>query len=140
MPNHVTNHVRIQLHDGVDHEEFLKKIGSEQPDGARYYIDFEKIVPQTEEVLQSLNWNHVDAAPGERQPLDWYDWRCKNWGTKWNAYDQDLIGVSYNCIELKFDTAWAPPMPIIEKLREMEEVEWVGGNFVEEFCESAGVF
>ncbi len=137
MPNHVTNHVRIQLHDGVDHEEFLKKIGSVEPDGTRYYIDFEKIVPPPHEDPDQIEYksgSSMGTLPG------WYQWRCEHWGTKWNAYDQDIIDISYGCIELKFDTAWAPPMPIIEKLREMEEVEWVGGNFVEEFNESAGVF
>lgn len=137
MPNHVTNHVRIQLHDGVDHEEFLKKIGYEAEDGTRLYIDFEKLVPPPTEDPDDIEYNggtKYGTLPG------WYQWRCEHWGTKWNAYNQDLIDISYGCIELKFDTAWAPPIPIIDKLREMEEVEWVGGNFVEEFCESAGVF
>ena len=40
---------------------------------------------------------------------NWYDWRIKNWGTKWNAMDVDVnvtdIGITYN-----FSTAWSPPL------------------------------
>src|SRR5688572_17984410 len=41
-----------------------------------------------------------------------YDWCCENWGTKWNAYD--IVRRDYDgrvCIT--FQTAWAPPRPII---------------------------
>lgn len=41
----------------------------------------------------------------------WYEWSSANWGTKWNAYDQDNKED-----ELIFETAWKHPRPIIEKL------------------------
>lgn len=44
----------------------------------------------------------------------WYDWACKNWGTKWNASDSEFNG---NIIT--FDTAWATPYPIIQRLSQM---------------------
>lgn len=47
----------------------------------------------------------------------WYDWCIKNWGTKWNAYEQQhLSNKFYNIII--FETAWSYPRPIIEKLAE----------------------
>lgn len=42
---------------------------------------------------------------------DWYEWSCKNWGTKWNSSESDVIG---NFIT--FQTACSTPSPIIEKL------------------------
>ncbi len=42
----------------------------------------------------------------------WYDWRRKNWGTKWNAYESKLV--SENCI--MFETAWNGVVELIEKL------------------------
>jgi hypothetical protein len=45
---------------------------------------------------------------------NWYDWACKNWGTKWGAYD-----CSWNKQTLSFYTAWSPPMPVIEALSKM---------------------
>lgn len=41
----------------------------------------------------------------------WYEWCCANWGTKWNAYS---IKLTDN--RLSFDTAWAAPEPVIDKL------------------------
>lgn len=46
----------------------------------------------------------------------WYDWCRKNWGTKWNAVDTTIYGRDD---EVSFDTAWAPPEPVVAKLAEM---------------------
>lgn len=45
--------------------------------------------------------------------IDWYEWSCKHWGTKWNAYSQkeDLENNT-----IKFETAWSTPMPIWQAL------------------------
>lgn len=49
----------------------------------------------------------------------WYDWSIKNWGTKWNAYGYDA-GTDYSEREnLRFQTAWSAPHPVLEKLSEM---------------------
>jgi len=45
----------------------------------------------------------------------WYYWCCKNWGTKWNSYeneeqDEDTIS---------FETAWSPPEEVIARLAQM---------------------
>ena len=50
---------------------------------------------------------------------NWYDWRIKNWGTKWNAMhvettEEDIDGVPTLCYQ--FDTAWCPPDGIIAYL------------------------
>lgn len=44
----------------------------------------------------------------------WYDWCCKNWGTKWNACD------TYNSVggTVSFSTAWAPPTAWLKVLAE----------------------
>ena len=43
---------------------------------------------------------------------NWYDWSCMNWGTKWNAYGQAVLAPN----QIRFDTAWASPVPVIAKL------------------------
>lgn len=54
------------------------------------------------------------------QATTWYDWRIENWGTKWDAYDQfseesDDSSGSYTGRYI-FNTAWAPPVPVIRRL------------------------
>ncbi len=49
----------------------------------------------------------------------WYEWSVKHWGTKWNAYS--ITGgrtQSYEAV-IHFETAWSPPMPVLDKLAEM---------------------
>lgn len=49
------------------------------------------------------------------QSGDWYNWRCENWGTKWDAYDIELDN---DRAEICMRTAWAPPLPILNLLQE----------------------
>lgn len=44
----------------------------------------------------------------------WYEWRNRHWGTKWNSYD--CSENPENPREISFSTAWAPPVPVFEKL------------------------
>jgi hypothetical protein len=53
--------------------------------------------------------NHINHGA-----IHWYDWRIKNWGTKWGAYSQQLDGDT-----IKFQTAWSTPQPVIKKLSEL---------------------
>lgn len=56
----------------------------------------------------------------------WYDWSIANWGTKWNAYDQELVEdhpVEYSFV---FYTAWAPPDPIIDRMAELARERGLG--------------
>jgi len=49
----------------------------------------------------------------ERYGFDnWYDWAIKNWGTKWGVYDV----TEWKGNKISFNTAWSPPIPIIEAL------------------------
>ncbi|MCA9214656.1 MAG: hypothetical protein KDB27_16400 [Planctomycetales bacterium] len=47
---------------------------------------------------------------------NWYGWRLQHWGTKWNAYyigEAEIIGDSAH---VRFDTAWSPPLPVLDRL------------------------
>jgi hypothetical protein len=52
---------------------------------------------------------------------DWYTWSTEHWGTKWNACRAELAEdcAEERYIEIRFETAWAAPMPVIEKMFEM---------------------
>jgi hypothetical protein len=45
---------------------------------------------------------------------NWYDWQTQNWGTKWNAYEQYTDN---DCV-IEFQTAWATPYMLMQKLSE----------------------
>jgi len=50
---------------------------------------------------------------------NWYIWANANWGTKWNACGFEVVADEPGRYEFLFDTAWAPPLPVFEKMGEM---------------------
>ena len=48
--------------------------------------------------------------------LNWYDWRNKYWGTKWNTINQDIYDANNLIV---FDTAWDSPTPAFEKIKRL---------------------
>jgi len=49
--------------------------------------------------------------------INWYDWNIKHWGTKWNAYDTELLGIEDRHISYCFNTAWSIPSAYYDQLR-----------------------
>jgi hypothetical protein len=74
-----------------------------------------------------------ETQPDQVMP-DWYEWRCENWGTKWDVCDVEIDedGIEYG-EDLNNDeeyvpvawfafrcwTAWAPPVPVWDRLHAM---------------------
>ena len=51
---------------------------------------------------------------------DWYTFNVNEWGTKWDFGSSDGINdVQENEIVLYFDSAWAPPIRLMEKLEDL---------------------
>ena len=49
----------------------------------------------------------------------WYSWCVEHWGTKWNAYGYTEVNrKGAESVEIQFETAWSPPVPIYEALHE----------------------
>jgi hypothetical protein len=107
----------------VDDIEALKEkivgLHSLEEQMKRYKVDDiealkEKIGPEAfENARQSIEAFEQTGAP------NWYVWSNKNWGTKWNAADFEVIKEEPGRYECEFNTAWAPPEPVYVKLAEM---------------------
>lgn len=80
-------------------------------------IDFNNIIPDPAETIYSKLFNRDS---NQKSPYHWYNWQTKHWGTKWNAcnsiwsYDD-----SAQEGEIRFDTAWCEPTPILKALSKM---------------------
>ena len=57
-----------------------------------------------------------DVIPVDGFNSGGYEWCCANWGTKWDVRDATQKASSRNRASFIFDTAWSPPVPIIEAL------------------------
>jgi len=102
-------------------------------------LDFQKIHPMPKDLDITAGREGPDDSPEQKALVakeksnlkkyghkNWYDWCVAEWGTKWNAGgDNDAMMVDYDedqadtAIALfQFDTAWAPPLGVMQKLYE----------------------
>lgn len=105
MPNWCEN--RLQIVGGPREKilELIRKASGETP------FDFENLRPTPPELLE-------DGNDG------WYEWRVRNWGTKWNSTDFNFGTEEYTDNEsalleqfttgmVYFMTAWSPPIELL---------------------------
>lgn len=94
-------------------EDLLRKVKSNKD-------ELRGLLKQNFEVLLDLSEEEVDLTKKyinnyiKYGYIHWYDWRINNWGTKWNAYSQQIDGDV-----IKFQTAWSTPQPAIQRLSEI---------------------
>lgn len=119
MPNHVINKIKFSKLKSTDVEFILDTITKEVEDNP-YAIDFDKIIPEPrtiedcdEDCIVNKD-SHVEEV-ADRPWYNWYNWRVRYWGTKWGAYDC-VTHVGKTQIIFEFQTAWSPPIPIIQQL------------------------
>ena len=122
MPNWCMNTVSF-FGSKSDVEELVALLDSVGIEEEGCVFDFSRILPEPE-------------FSGEKQAgvmPDWYTWRVNTWGTKWNACSVEVINPiqdyqpSVNSDEISplsmityaFDTAWAPPVGVMEAIAEL---------------------
>ena len=112
MPNHVYQRVEVQG-DQTRINEFFTNHFTENS------LDFNTFIPMPDELRETTS--PVRNPESERNKRlretygadNWYDWSCHNWGTKWNSYDNNRVGNSF-----EYQTAWSLPAPILRKIAE----------------------
>ena len=166
MPNWVFNNLRVEGNQ-LDIQRVKKQLNTPfemsylAMDGETRYntkisnpvFSFWNIVKPTD--LDAYHNSPSTGVPANPEDSDawfksdnWYDWNIRNWGTKWDVSVHDgeqypetkITDEGELFINYRFDTAWAPPLPAIEKLSKQhsrvvftldyeEETSW-GGEVV----------
>ena len=125
MPNWCLNEVRISFEDEETRKEFEKAIQGTKPESVP--VGPGETINQRVPVV--IEFNSILPEP-EEEDHDWHDWRCVNWGTKWEPdiihYD---VGIDGTEIYLEMYTAWSPPEGIYNKLCEDWEDKGVHINW-----------
>lgn len=90
-------------------------------------IDFDLIIPEpqfkqdcSKEYIRT-GCSHVQEVEG-RPWFNWFTWREKFWGVKWNASD-GYTEQGETWIRMVFNTPWSFPEPIAEKIIELAKKE-----------------
>ena len=117
MPNYCSNYISVR---GTNSAE-VKRLADAFDAGELC----EAVIP-VPEILRDTTapTQPDDAAAAERKAQtgydNWYDFCVARWGTKWDIScqgecDRDEDGLGFNG---PFDTAWSPPIGVVEQLAE----------------------
>lgn len=148
MPNWCYNKITIRAGEKVRNEikKFLKgelyhrpfdREGKVLPlEPYTTHFSFHNVIPQPDHLLESDDPRRTSNVPRAKDNKDtgmpeWYNWRCNNWGTKWDVSD---VAMSESKVALiyEFDTAWAPPEPVIRRLSALFPSAYITMTFSEE--------
>ena len=111
MPNWCENELSIGG-DRADLRRFRK-----EAKGGDTALSLNKLYPMPRELEDT---QAPSAKPNERLlekygADNWYDWRIKNWGTKWDV-EAKLAEKGDGWLVYRFDSAWSPPIAWLEKV------------------------
>lgn len=116
-------------------------------------FDFQKIHPCPEALNITAGREGADEDEAQKELVrkekanlkkygykNWYDWCVDQWGTKWNAggsdredmlvdFDDDVddTGIAV----FSFSSAWAPPVGVYDKLKELHPELYIQGRYYE---------
>lgn len=117
MPNHCQNRVLIKgkHKDIMQLQEFVKGKGTPAECNP---FSFQSIIPMPIEL------EGTKSPPDKPNPEliakygedNWYDWHLKNWNTKWNSYETQLVKETPRTLHYEFTTAWSPPTAVLKAL------------------------
>ena len=145
MPNHCHN--RVGIYGDADQIKKVKKTLASK----NTCFNFNAILPAPDWSTTPNNKGELPIPPAPDKEHDyakwsdgsqddrWYNWQCDNWGTKWNSYDCSL-DEDEERLEYVFDTAWAPPTPVIDALREQYPDLGISAFYDEPGMEIAGYY
>ena len=120
----------------------IAKEGRPNPfdDSKRLWHDYNFIT----KMVEKEGYAFANFVPMSKEDFlnGWYEWACKNWGTKWDASDiyPYMDEFEDGRLVYNFQTAWAPSLMVTKKMAELYPSLKFTHNFVEEGCSIAGVF
>jgi hypothetical protein len=105
-------------------------VSHKDPEMVRKFVDAvsegnlcDTFLPMPEELKETTSPSPSNAALIEKYGAsDWYSWCVENWGTKWDVCDGEAFFTVEDETEASgfFNTAWSPPIPVFNKLTELE--------------------
>ena len=110
MPNWCDNQITITGPNSVIDkiEKIVKEDDSHENNGL---LNFFRLMPKELEGTTSPSSSADKPQPMIEGFDNWYDWRCENWGTKWEVCEFYGVDRQGDTISFGFSSAWAPPIP-----------------------------
>jgi hypothetical protein len=110
MPNWCDNQITITGPNSVIDkiEKIVRDDDSHENNGL---LNFFRPMPKELEGTTSPGSQAKKPQPMIEGFDNWYDWRCENWGTKWEVCEFYGVDRQGDTISFGFSSAWAPPIP-----------------------------
>ncbi len=108
MPNWCDNQITITGPNSVIDK--IEKIVKEEKDD-QGLLNFMRPMPKELDGTTSPSSSADKPQPMVEGFDCWYDWRCENWGTKWEVCEFYGVDRQGDTISFGFSSAWAPPIP-----------------------------
>ena len=114
MPNWCKNNLRIKDNG----EKTLELLEYVKDDNGEFTMN--KAVPMPKE-LEDTESPNTTGEEGRKKLIEkygtdnWYDWRCANWGCKWDASESGFWKDGNDWM-ISFQTPWGPPCEFMKKL------------------------
>ena len=111
MPNHCSTSMEVK--GNYEHrQEFVDKnrgysLWDTGKTGDYKALSFNAQVPMPK--------TYIKKHQKDKSNSEWYGWSNKQWGTKWDCYEEQCHH-SEQYTSYSFDTAWSPPFPWIQKV------------------------
>ena len=117
MPNWCDNRLVVSTWSATEEKDEARKQIKE-------FLCKAEVVEENGEVVNALSMNNLYPMPKELEDTkagfgndkpNWYDWRCDNWGTKWDVASC-LENDDIDYLEYSFQSAWRTPTAFLEKV------------------------
>ena len=115
MANWCTNSLEVNG-DEAKVEEFVKKF---MENGVSAFIPTPKELEDTEAPAQHKDPEKAKENIAKYGVADWCEWRIKNWGTRHNVINLELLGRGEGYAYFTFETAWSPIVEAMENIAKM---------------------
>lgn len=114
MPNWAENDLTIKgtKEDITEFKEFLKYFVDAEDDR----INFGQVIPYPAKYTLIDKGVIKNTTDKDGYNSGGYDWCVNNWGTKWEGSSMYEYSIQDKIIKIGFQTAWAPPLPVIHRL------------------------
>ena len=120
MPNWCWNNLSVSG-DEIQLREFVEKSTINIEENDEFSFNGTYPMPKTLRITAGTHLSFIEKIKRYiniklYKHKDWYDWRCANWGTKWDACDPHIDNNDINFFSVSFDTAWGPPIKWINNI------------------------
>ena len=122
MPNWCCNNLNVSG-DEIQLREFVEKSTINIEENDEFSFNGTYPMPNTLNITSGTHLSFIEKIKRYiniklYKHKDWYDWRCANWGTKWDACEPHIDNNDINFFSVSFDTAWSPPIDWIDNIME----------------------